>query len=86
MWNLGSNVSVPQGFEDCLMTDSEVARWAKVSVNTVRYWRFTGVMPYVKVGRHPRIWLSTIQRVFENPGWKGLNPVESWKLERENRG
>ena len=49
---------------DDLMTDSEVARMAKVPVRTVRYWRNSGMLPFVKLGRHPRIWLSDFQRAF----------------------
>lgn len=56
---------------DDLMTDDEVARMAKVPVRTVRYWRNSGVLPFVKVGRHPRIWLSDFQRTFHKPPEKG---------------
>ena len=49
---------------DDLMTDDEVARMAKVPVRTVRFWRNSGMLPFVKVGRHPRVWLSDFQRTF----------------------
>ena len=52
---------------DDLMTDDEVARMAKVPVRTVRFWRNSGMLPFVKVGRHPRIWLSDFQRTFHMP-------------------
>jgi len=54
-------------FENKLLTDKEVAGLAKVSTNTVKYWRLTGVLPFVKVGKHPRIWLSEFNRVFQKP-------------------
>jgi len=53
--------------QDYLMTDSQVAEKAGVPVNTVRYWRQVGVLPFVKVGRHPRIWHSIFQKVFQKP-------------------
>jgi excisionase family DNA binding protein len=59
--------------EDYLMTDIEVAELAKVSVNTIRYWRQKGVMPFVKVGRHPRIWSSTFEKVFQKPDLRNLS-------------
>ncbi len=52
---------------DYLMSDSQVAELAKVPTNTVRYWRQTGILPFVKVGRHPRIWHSIFLRVFQKP-------------------
>jgi len=54
------------------MTDIEVAQMAKVPVRTVRYWRNSGMLPFVKVGRHPRIWLSDFQRTFHKPPANGL--------------
>lgn len=54
--------------EDYLMTDQEVADLAKVPVNTVRYWRQMGQLPFVKVGRHPRVWLSVFTKTFHKPG------------------
>lgn len=53
--------------QDYLMTEIEVAKLARVSVNTVRYWRQTGIIPFVKVGRHPRVWWSAFQAVFHRP-------------------
>ena len=53
--------------QDYLMSDSQVAELAGVPVNTVRYWRQVGVLPFVKVGRHPRFWLSEVQKVFKRP-------------------
>ncbi len=50
-----------------LMSDQEVAERAKVPVNTVRYWRQTGVLPFVKVGKYPRVWLSEFYRLFQKP-------------------
>lgn len=52
---------------DYLMSDKEVAEMAGVSVNTVCYWRLSGVLPFVKVGRHPRVWLSVFQKTFHQP-------------------
>ena len=60
---------------DDLMTDSEIALMAKVPVRTVRYWRNSGMLPFVKFGRHPRIWLSDFQKVFHKPLQEG-----SWGL------
>ena len=53
--------------QDYLLTDNDVASLAKVSASTVRYWRQTGILPFVKVGRHPRIWWSAFQTVFHMP-------------------
>ena len=53
--------------EDYLMTDNEVAELASVSVDTVRYWRLVGILPFIKIGRHPRIWLSVFYKVFKKP-------------------
>ena len=52
---------------DKLLTDYQVAELAGVPVNTVRYWRQTSVLPFVKVGRHPRVWLSVFCKVFNKP-------------------
>lgn len=57
-----------------LMSDQEVAERAKVSPNTVRYWRQTGILPFVKVGKYPRVWYSVFQTVFQKP-----LPVSSWE-------
>lgn len=52
---------------DYLLSDSQVAELAKVSANTVRYWRQTGILPFVKVGKYPRIWASVFHQVFQKP-------------------
>ena len=52
---------------DYLLTDQQVALMAAVSVNTVCYWRLAGILPSVKVGRHPRVWLTDFQRTFHQP-------------------
>lgn len=57
--------------QDYLMTDRRVAELAGVSVHTVKYWRMTGTLPFVKVGRHPRVWLSVFQKVFHKPNADG---------------
>lgn len=53
--------------KDYLMTDGMVANMAEVSPNTVRYWRQMGVLPFVRVGKYPRIWFSTFCKVFRKP-------------------
>jgi excisionase family DNA binding protein len=63
--------------QDYLMTDDQVAQMAGVSVHTVRYWRQLGVLPFVKVGKHPRIWHSVFQKVFQKPL---PNPFETDKI------
>jgi hypothetical protein len=50
-----------------LMSDKDIAEWAGVSPNTVRYWRQTGVLPFEKVGKYPRVWYSTLCKVFRKP-------------------
>jgi excisionase family DNA binding protein len=57
-------------YEDYLMTDEEVAKLVKVSMNTVRYWRQMGILPFVKVGKHPRVWNSVLLEIFKKPGFK----------------
>jgi len=52
---------------DRLLNEVEVARMAGVSPLTVKYWRRTGTLPYVRVGRHPRVWLSVFLGVFQKP-------------------
>ena len=52
---------------DRLLSEAEVARMAGVSPNTVRYWRQTGTLPSVKVGKHPRVWLSAFLGLFQKP-------------------
>ena len=68
---------------DFMMTDGEVARLVKVSPNTVRYWRQTGLIPFVKVGRHPRVWWSAFQAVFHNPSsggtWSQTTTLIRWR-------
>ncbi len=66
--------------QDVLMTDGEVAKLAGVPASTVRYWRHMGTLPYVKVGKHTRVWLSEFQRIFQKPTQiesleKGNNPL-----------
>ncbi len=53
--------------QNYLLSDEEVALMAHVPVNTVCYWRLAGVLPFVKVGRHPRVWLSDFQKTFHQP-------------------
>jgi excisionase family DNA binding protein len=53
--------------QDYLMSDDQVANLAGVPVSTVRHWRQVGVLPFVKVGRHPRVWHSIFQKVFQKP-------------------
>jgi hypothetical protein len=60
-----------RGGQDYLMTDGQVARMAEVSVHTVKYWRMMGTLPFVKVGRHPRVWFSVFQKAFHKPDANG---------------
>ena len=53
--------------QDYLMSDDQVAQLAGVPVGSVRHWRQTGILPFIKVGRHPRVWHSVFQKVFQNP-------------------
>jgi excisionase family DNA binding protein len=53
--------------QDFLMTDSEIAEMVKVPVRTVRHWRLAGILPFIKVGRHPRVWWSSFCTVFKKP-------------------
>ena len=53
--------------QDYLLTDGQIAELAKVPVNTIRYWRQVGILPFVKVGKHPRIWHSVFLKVFQKP-------------------
>lgn len=57
--------------QDYLMTDAQIANLAGVSIHTVKYWRMVGTLPYVKVGRHPRIWFSVFQKAFHKPDANG---------------
>lgn len=50
--------------KDQLLTDEEIADLAKVPVNTVRHWRQTGTLPFVRIGKHPRVWLSAFYGMF----------------------
>ncbi len=50
-----------------LMSDKDIAEKASVSENTVRYWRQTGILPFVKVGKYPRVWYSVFLQVFKKP-------------------
>jgi hypothetical protein len=62
---------------DYLLSDKEVAAMAGVPVNTVCYWRLAGMLPFVKVGRHPRVWLSVFQKTFHQPKVNGpWEPLE----------
>ena len=54
-------------YEDYLMTDKEVAGLASVSPHTVRHWRAAGILPFVKVGKCPRVWLSVFNKTFQKP-------------------
>jgi hypothetical protein len=66
--------SLRKANQDYLLSDVEVALLAAVPVNTVRKWRQVGMLPFVKVGRHPRVWLSEFQRTFHQP-----KPNGSWE-------
>jgi len=57
--------------QDQLLSDNQVAVMAGVPVNTVRKWRQVGTLPFVKVGRHPRVWLSEFQKTFHQPVQNG---------------
>ncbi len=63
--------------QDQLLSDEQVALMAAVPVNTVSYWRLAGMLPFVKLGRHPRVWLSDFQKAFHQPNlngpWEPLN-------------
>jgi len=71
-------------YEDYLMTDEEVARLVKVSINTVRYWRQMGILPFVKVGKHPRVWNSVLLEIFKKPGFKWASGTDSRKKLRRD--
>ena len=66
-------------YEDHLMTDAEVAKLVKVPINTVRYWRQMGILPFVRVGRHPRVWYSVLMEVFKKPGFKWAGGTDQSK-------
>ena len=65
--------------QDQLLSDKQVALMAGVPVNTVSYWRLAGVLPFVKIGRHPRVWLSDFQKTFHQPKLNG-----TWELVSES--
>lgn len=70
-----------QDGRDRLLTDGQVAAMVGVSTSTVRYWRHVGTLPFVKVGKHTRVWLSEFQKVFRKPSQarsfeKETNPVK----------
>lgn len=67
MNNSNFELNSGESFEDKLLTDEQVGELAQVSVNTVRYWRQGGLLPFVRVGRHPRVWLSEFNRIFKKP-------------------
>jgi hypothetical protein len=58
----------PQNY---LMTDVEVAELVGVSIHTVKYWRMMGTLPFIKVGRHPKVWYSVFEKVFHKPDAEG---------------
>lgn len=63
---------------DYLMTDRQVAELAGVSIHTVKYWRLAGTLPFVKVGRHPKVWFSVFEKAFQKPDGNG-----HWELATE---
>ena len=63
-----------------LMSDKDVAEKAGVSPNTVRYWRQTGILPFVKVGKYPRIWYSVFLQVFKKPSPHLAGDVDTMPL------
>ena len=70
--------------QDHLLSDEQIARLAGVPVRTVRYWRNSGLLPFVKVGRHPRVWLSEFYQLFHKPAEKqAFEPrVKSGKMSK----
>jgi len=65
---------------DRLLTDEQVAKMARVSVRTVHQWRLTGQLPFVKMGRRPRVRLSLFLRVFQNPLSLGMGGADTMPL------
>lgn len=59
-----------------LMSDKDIAEKAGVSPNTVRYWRQTGALPFVKVGKYPRVWYSVFLQVFKKPLPSWVDPAD----------
>ncbi len=53
--------------EDELMTYKQVGEEAQVPIETVKYWRQTGQLRVVKVGKHPRVWRSDFNKAFKKP-------------------
>ena len=73
--------------QDRLLSDEQVAKMAGVSVRTVHHWRLTGQLPFVKLGRHPRVWHSVFLKVFQNPlsigtGGTGTMPLTEGDIRR----
>jgi len=66
--------------QDYLMSDGQVAQMAGVSVRTVHHWRLTGQLPFVKMGRHPRVWYSVFLKVFQNPLSLGMGGAVTMPL------
>jgi excisionase family DNA binding protein len=54
-------------FEDELLTVKESANIAKVSSNTINYWRQIGLVKFHKIGKHPRIWRSELNTFLKKP-------------------
>ena len=52
---------------DHMLSDVDIARMAQVSPNTVRFWRQSGILPFEKMGKYPRVWLSVFNRLFQKP-------------------
>lgn len=59
---------------DYLMTDEQAAEAAHVSPHTIRHWRAAGILPFVRVGKCPRIWHSQFLKLFQKP-------LPHWALE-----
>lgn len=82
MINSNLEINLREPFEDRLLTDNQVGELAQVTVNTVRYWRQTGLLPFVRVGRHPRVWLSEFNRIFKKP--VKITPSDTGAVEAKN--
>jgi excisionase family DNA binding protein len=76
--------------QDHLMSDAQVAELVGVSKHTVKYWRHAGTLPFVRVGRHPRIWFSVFQKVFHKPEgngpWELSEKFDKMPIARDIRG
>lgn len=68
-----------------LMSDKDVAEMVGVSTNTVRYWRQTGILPFVKVGKYPRVWFSVFLEVFQKPHFTPPGEADKMPLARDIR-